>query len=161
MRRTMTNEQPRDLWRAYLRDYVVVQVGTDPRRYAAALDTPALPIFGPLRATKKAALRAGWEQYRAAQPRANPRANDPTLTVATLHLKRIAPGAYEHRNLPTSTTWRIAQREVPGRPSWTFHNVAQREGGNDVFYSKADAAEALVHYLRGRFRDPQWGWCTR
>jgi hypothetical protein len=93
--------------------------------------------------------------------RPNPAGNDPHLTVAKLHLRRIAPGAYEHVNRATGTTWSVFKRESRV-PSWTFRNTLDnREGGADVFPSKSDASLALVHYLRGRYFDDRFGWCTR
>jgi len=153
-------------WQEFVCTHVVVRVGTDPVRYAVAKDTAALPLVGPLRASKQRAWDAAWRLFddrpKHGAVLCNPHpANDAMLTLAKLHLKRIAPGAYEHRNLPTATTWRVVQREVPGRATWTFHNAERREGGNDVYYSKAEAAEALVHYLRGRYHDDRYGWTTR
>ncbi len=87
--------------------------------------------------------------------------NDTALTISRLYLRRIAPGVYEHDNRRTNTRWIVGTREVPGRPSWTFVNAESREGGNDVYATKAEAAEALVHYLRGRYFDDRFGWCTR
>lgn len=91
--------------------------------------------------------------------------NDPSLTVSRLRLRRVIAGVYEHVNRPTGTTWRISRRTVSGPgeyATWVFYNAGDnREGGNDVYYSKAEAVEALVSYLQGRFRHPSFGWCTR
>ena len=64
-------DKARSIWIEFLARHTVCRYGTGaPARYAlvreyAADGTPEkhLPVVGPLRSTRKAALAAGWKQY--------------------------------------------------------------------------------------------------
>jgi hypothetical protein len=89
----------------------------------------------------------------------NPSRNDPELTVATLKLRRVAPGHYEHLNTRTKTEWSIFRRtgEFRGEnewvymrtddDAWTSHSESRPQ---DAYATKRDAVEALVDRLRYR-----------
>lgn len=100
---------------------------------------------------------------RPAQRRRNPEfaENDPSLTLEKMRLRRIAAGVYEYDNAATGTTWVLVRREQPGEWTWYGKDHRTNEGYCDVFYSLAETKEALVEHLRGRYRDPRWGWCSR
>lgn len=133
--------EPRDLWLAYLRDYVVVQVGTDPRRYAAALDTPALPIFGPLRATKKAALNAGWKKYRDGSGKANPGvARTPKLSATDLRVLSALDMRIQVDNARELATW--------GRSLSAGHGVTASALEDATGLSRRAVTAALRHLIR-------------
>lgn len=93
-----------------------------------------------------------------AAPRRNPSSNDPSLTVAKLKLRRVAPGNYEHVNKATGTTWEIFHRtgEYRGENEWVYMRTDENawsssEGrAHDAYATKADAVEALVDLLRHR-----------
>lgn len=101
-------------------------------------------------------------------PRRNPSTNDPGLTVAKLKLRRRAPGVYEHVNRATGTTWGIYHRtgEYRGENAWVYIRTddaawsSSENRAHDTFSTKADAVEALVEHLRGRYHHPTYGWTT-
>lgn len=91
--------------------------------------------------------------------RRNPSPNDPYLTVEKLHLKKIIDGFYEYTNPATGTTWHISR---VASAAWRFRDAeSNREGGGTLHPSLAAAKVALVEYLRGRYHDTRFGWCTR
>jgi hypothetical protein len=105
---------------------------------------------------KKVRLSA-WQKAMA-NP-ASARANDPSLTVARLRLRRLAPGLYEHVNGPTGTTWRIFHDhgDTRGVDRWMYYRTDadawQRRSeseAQDTYATKADAAAALVDRLNYR-----------
>jgi len=96
---------------------------------------------------------------RALTNPASVRANDPTLTVKKLHLRRLAPGLYEHANSATGTEWRIFHDhgDTKGVNHWIYfrtdadawQNRAESQA-QDTYATKADAAAALVDRLNHR-----------
>ena len=119
---------------------------------ATALESTALEFA-------EAHQQSGGRARRPAAGRKNPSRNDPELTVATLKLRRLGPGHYEHFNARTKTEWSIFHRtgEFRGENewvymrtddgAWTAHSESRPQ---DTYATKRDAVEALVDRLRYR-----------